>query len=98
MGKITHENLSFDAFDPPLVVPRQVWDSVYGFDMSVIKEIAITEPLVDVVEGKAVVSNAVPILNLDLLTCSKVVGARFVAALPPCPPTLPPFPPPGLSG
>eukprot|EP00622_Pseudochattonella_farcimen_P001971 FR736806.1.p1 GENE.FR736806.1~~FR736806.1.p1 ORF type:complete len:293 (+),score=48.43 FR736806.1:39-881(+) len=47
------------------------WDSVYGFDMSVIKEIAITEPLVDVVEGKAVVSNAVPILNLDLLTCSK---------------------------
>ena len=52
VGKITHENLSFNAFDPPLVVPRQVWDSVYGFDMSVIKEIAITEPLVDVVEGK----------------------------------------------
>ena len=39
--------------------------------MSVIKETAITEPLVDVVEGKAVVSNAVPILNLDLLTCNK---------------------------
>lgn len=29
-----------------------VWDQVYGFDMSVIKEIALTEPLVDVVEGK----------------------------------------------
>lgn len=29
-----------------------VWDEVYGFDMSVIKEIALTEPLVDVVEGK----------------------------------------------
>jgi protein arginine N-methyltransferase 1 len=28
------------------------WDSVYGFDMRVIKEIAITEPLVDVVEAK----------------------------------------------
>ena len=31
---------------------RKVWDEVYGFDMSVIKEIALTEPLVDVVEGK----------------------------------------------
>ena len=39
--------------------------------MSVIKEIAMTEPLVDVVEGKAVVSSAVPILSLDLLTCTK---------------------------
>lgn len=29
-----------------------VWDEVYGFDMSVIKEIALTEPLVDIVEGK----------------------------------------------
>ena len=29
---------------------------VYGFDMSVIKEIAYTEPLVDVVDGKAVIS------------------------------------------
>lgn len=48
-----------------------VWGSVYGFDMSVIKNIAITEPLVDVVEGKAVVSNTVPILSLDLLTCTK---------------------------
>jgi len=47
------------------------WSSVYGFDMSVIKEIAITEPLVDVVEGKAVVSSTAPILSLDLLTCSK---------------------------
>lgn len=47
------------------------WDNVYGFDMSVIKDIAVTEPLVDVVQSKAVVSNAVPILNLDLLTCTK---------------------------
>ncbi|CAN0427834.1 unnamed protein product, partial [Discosporangium mesarthrocarpum] len=28
------------------------WDEVYGFNMSVIKEIALSEPLVDVVEGK----------------------------------------------
>lgn len=31
---------------------EKVWDEVYGFDMSVIKEIALTEPLVDVVEAK----------------------------------------------
>lgn len=34
------------------LLDSQVWDHVYGFDMSVIKEIALTEPLVDVVEGK----------------------------------------------
>eukprot|EP00565_Helicotheca_tamesis_P007614 CAMPEP_0185732482 /NCGR_PEP_ID=MMETSP1171-20130828/16388_1 /TAXON_ID=374046 /ORGANISM="Helicotheca tamensis, Strain CCMP826" /LENGTH=268 /DNA_ID=CAMNT_0028401983 /DNA_START=86 /DNA_END=892 /DNA_ORIENTATION=- len=47
------------------------WDDVYGFDMSPIKEIAIKEPVVDVVDAKAVISNTVPILNLDLLTCTK---------------------------
>jgi len=39
-----------------------VWDNVYGFDMSCIKEIAMTEPLVDSVEGDSLVSNACPIL------------------------------------
>lgn len=47
------------------------WDNVYGFDMSVIKDIALMEPLVDTVEGKAVVTSCVPILSLDLLTCTK---------------------------
>jgi len=47
------------------------WDDVYGFDMSVIKEIAITEPLVDLVHENAVVTTCEPILALDLLTCSK---------------------------
>ncbi len=40
-----HANALSNFFDT-------VWDQVYGFDMSVIKEIALTEPLVDVVEGK----------------------------------------------
>lgn len=35
-----------------LFIDCTVWDEVYGFDMSVIKEIALTEPLVDVVDGK----------------------------------------------
>lgn len=33
-----------------------VWESVYGFDYSCIKDIALKEPLVDTVELKAVVS------------------------------------------
>lgn len=42
--------------------------------MRVIKDIAITEPLVDVVESRAVLTNAVPILHLDILTCTKAVS------------------------
>ena len=34
------------------------WDNVYGFDMSCIRDIAISEPLVDVVDPKQVVSNS----------------------------------------
>ena len=34
-----------------------VWDNVYGFDYSVIKDIALREPLVDTVELKATVTN-----------------------------------------
>lgn len=34
-----------------------VWDDVYGFDYSCIKEIALKEPLVDTVDLKAVVTN-----------------------------------------
>lgn len=30
------------------------WDDVYGFDMSAIRKVAITEPLVDVVDPKQV--------------------------------------------
>lgn len=47
------------------------WDDVYGFDMSPIKEIALMEPVVDVVDSKAVVTDTVPILNIDILTCTK---------------------------
>lgn len=47
------------------------WDNVYGFDMSYIKEMAITEPLVDVVDAKSVVSNSVPILTIDITKVKK---------------------------
>lgn len=34
------------------------WENVYGFDMSVIRDVAIAEPLVDVVDPKQVVTNS----------------------------------------
>ena len=47
------------------------WSNVYGFDMSNIADIAMCEPVVDVIAGQQVVSDTKPILQLDLLTCSK---------------------------
>jgi protein arginine N-methyltransferase 1 len=47
------------------------WNNVYGFDMTPIKDIALKEPVVDVVEAKAIVTDSVAILHLDILTCTK---------------------------
>lgn len=64
-----------------------VWDNVYGFDYSCIKDIALREPLVDTVDLKAVVTDPCLIKvrrrrhiclqanldhqNIDLLTAKK---------------------------
>ncbi|KAI9655498.1 MAG: hypothetical protein M1829_000642 [Trizodia sp. TS-e1964] len=42
------------------------WNNVYGFDYSPLKQSALTEPLVDTVEMKAVVTDPTPVLILDL--------------------------------
>ncbi|KAH0542703.1 hypothetical protein FGG08_002938 [Glutinoglossum americanum] len=44
------------------------WDNVYGFDYTPLKETALTEPLVDTVDLKAVVTDPTPVLTLDLYT------------------------------
>ncbi|OXV09020.1 hypothetical protein Egran_03213 [Elaphomyces granulatus] len=44
------------------------WDNVYGFNYSPMKEVALTEPLVDTVEMKALVTDPYPVLTLDLYT------------------------------
>ena len=62
------------SFSPISDVQIDFWDSVYGFSMKVIKDIALSEPLVDVVESKAVITNAAPILTLDIMTCKKEVS------------------------
>jgi protein arginine N-methyltransferase 1 len=47
------------------------WNNVYGFDMSCIKAVAMREPLVDVVEPHMILSNAVPILTVDITKVQK---------------------------
>lgn len=47
------------------------WDNVYGFDMKVIKDIALLEPLVDSVKSRAVNTNIVRVLKIDIMTCTK---------------------------
>ncbi|KAI9830416.1 MAG: type I protein arginine N-methyltransferase Rmt1 [Phylliscum demangeonii] len=44
------------------------WDNVYGFDFTPLKVTALTEPLVDTVEMKAVVTDPTSVLTLDLYT------------------------------
>jgi len=47
------------------------WDEVYGFNMSHIRKVAITEPLVDVVDPKQVVTNSFMVKEIDLYTVEK---------------------------
>lgn len=47
------------------------WDNVYGFNMECIKELAITEPLVDVCDPQQVISNTCPVLDIDIYTVKK---------------------------
>ncbi|PHH61851.1 hypothetical protein CDD81_7779 [Ophiocordyceps australis] len=46
------------------------WDNVYGFDYTPLKETALSEPLVDNVELKTVVTDPANVLTLDLYTCT----------------------------
>lgn len=45
-----------------------VWDNVYGFDFTPMKESALSEPLVDTVELKALVTDPCPVMVIDLNT------------------------------
>lgn len=54
------------------------WDSVYGFDMSAIRDVALLEPLVDVVEARQVVTDSCRMKEIDLNTC-KVEDLNFNA-------------------
>jgi len=47
------------------------WDSVYGFDMTPIKKIAIQEPLVETVDREAVMSTAYKLVEFDVGTMKR---------------------------
>lgn len=44
------------------------WEDVYGFDMSCIKEAAYSEPIVDVVEPRTLVTNHYRVKSVDIYT------------------------------
>ena len=48
-----------------------VWDNVYGFDFTPLKDTALTEPLVDTVEVKACVTDPGKVYEIDLYTVTK---------------------------
>ena len=48
-----------------------VWDDVYGFDYSCIKDIALREPLVDCVELRAVATQPCAVKYIDIRTAKK---------------------------
>lgn len=47
------------------------WDNVYGFDMSCMKDIVLTEALVDTVEENSVMTNSCKLIDIDLNTVKK---------------------------
>lgn len=57
------------------------WENVYGFDMTCIRNVAMKEPLVDIVDSKQVVSNAclIKVSHLNTLQKSCTVCACFSA-------------------
>ncbi|XP_006069078.3 protein arginine N-methyltransferase 8 isoform X3 [Bubalus bubalis] len=66
------------------------WENVYGFDMTCIRDVAMKEPLVDIVDPKQVVTNACLIKEVDIYTV-KTEELSFTSAF--ClQPLMPPTP------
>ena len=47
------------------------WNDVYGVDMSCLTPTVMKEPLVDTVDSNMIMSDAVKVLDLDLVNCNK---------------------------
>lgn len=62
-----------------LELTKTVWDNVYGFDYTPMKKTALSEPLVDTVDVKTVVTDPTAVLTLDLYTCT-VADLAFESA------------------
>ncbi|XP_026779199.1 protein arginine N-methyltransferase 8-B isoform X3 [Pangasianodon hypophthalmus] len=55
------------------------WENVYGFDMTCIRNVAMMEPLVDIVDPKQVVTNSCLIKEVDIYTV-KLEDLTFTSA------------------
>uniref|UniRef100_A0AAR2IHD4 type I protein arginine methyltransferase n=1 Tax=Pygocentrus nattereri TaxID=42514 RepID=A0AAR2IHD4_PYGNA len=55
------------------------WENVYGFDMTCIRNVALMEPLVDIVDPKQVVTNSCLIKEVDIYTV-KLEDLTFTSA------------------
>ena len=69
--------LAFIVADSQCRDPFSGWDSVYGFDMSCIRKVALTEPLVDVVEAKQVVTNSCVVKVTVTVTYLNVISLQI---------------------
>ncbi|KAG2495744.1 hypothetical protein HYH03_006341 [Edaphochlamys debaryana] len=49
----------------------EFWDNVYGFNMSCIRQLAIAEPLVDIVEPDQIASSIQTVVSVDIATMKK---------------------------
>lgn len=58
------------------------WENVYGFDMTCIRNVAMKEPLVDVVDSKQVVTNSclVKVCTI-LIILSLMLGLKIINAV-----------------
>jgi protein arginine N-methyltransferase 1 len=54
------------------------WSHVWGFNMSCLREVAIAEPLVDTVKARAMLTNSVKILDINIMT-AKIEDLEFKA-------------------
>lgn len=48
----------------------EFWDDVYGLDMSCVKSLVITEPVVDVVDAKQIITNCDRVMSMDVTTAT----------------------------
>ncbi|XP_046889130.1 protein arginine N-methyltransferase 8-B [Hypomesus transpacificus] len=55
------------------------WENVYGFDMTCIRNVAMKEPLVDIVDSKHVVTNSCLVKEIDIYTV-KTEDLSFTSA------------------
>jgi type I protein arginine methyltransferase len=58
------------------------WDNVYGFDMSCIRQLAMSEPLVDNVDPEQVVTQSALLHTFDLSSMERAEADFSVRAKP----------------